>query len=103
MKNKVNRISDVWESYVRCTRVSNFFSSKSIESCTKLKRTSVVRDYAKFPNLTVFGPKVIQPEMKTNVNIGNSFWMVIRLYPWYINDCNSHFEYLYLSKHPKKH
>ena len=90
-KNKVYRISDVWELYIRRRRVSSFFSSKLIESCTKLKRTSVVWDYAKFMNLAIFGPKVVQPEMNTNVNIGNSFWMVIRIFPWYINNCNSHF------------
>ena len=62
MKNKVNRISDVRELYVRRTRVSSFFSSKLIESCTKLEHTSVVRDYVEFKNLKVFGPKVVQPE-----------------------------------------
>ena len=90
-KNIIYRISNVWESSIRPSRVSSFFSSKLIESCTKLECTSVVWDYAEFTNLTVFGPKVVQPEMKTNVNIGNSFWTVIRHYPWYINDCNSHF------------
>ena len=62
MKNKVNRISDVRELYVRCTRVSSFFSSKLIESCTKLECISVVLDYAEFTNLTIFGPKVVQPK-----------------------------------------
>ena len=42
---------------------------------------SVVRNYAKFMNLTAFGPKVVQLEKKTSVNVGNSFWAVIRLYP----------------------
>ena len=42
---------------------------------------SVVRDYAEFMNLTVLGPKVVQLVMKTIVNIENSFWMVVRLYP----------------------
>lgn len=42
---------------------------------------SVVRDYAEFMNLTVFGPTVVQLVMKTIVNIENSFWMVVRLYP----------------------
>ena len=47
----------------------------------KLEHTSVVRDYAELTNLAIFGPKVVQPEMNTNVNIGNSFWMVIRIFP----------------------
>ena len=53
-KNKVYRISDVWELYIRRRRVSSFFSSKLIESCTKLKRTSVVWDYAKFLRIWQF-------------------------------------------------
>ena len=61
--------------------ISIFLSSKLIESCTKLELTSVVRDYAEFTNLAVFRPKVVQLEMKTKVNIGISFWMVIKLYP----------------------
>ena len=51
------------EWYVKRMGVSSFFSSKLIESCTKLKHTSVVQDYAEFTNLTIFGPKVVQPEM----------------------------------------
>ena len=47
----------------------------------KLKCTSVVQDNVEFTNLTFFGPKVVQLEMKTIVNIGNKFWMVLRLYP----------------------
>lgn len=46
-----------------------------------LERMSVVRDYAEFTNLTIFGPKVAKLENKTIVNIGNSFWMVIGVYP----------------------
>ena len=42
---------------------------------------NVVRDYVEHMNLKVFGPKVVQLEMKTNVNIGSKFWMVLRLYP----------------------
>ena len=90
-KNKVYRISDVQELCIRCRRISSFFSSKLIESCTKLEHTSVVRDYVEFKNLKVFGPKVVQLEMKTNENFENNFWMIIRPYPWYINDSNSHF------------
>ena len=52
-------------------RVSSFFSSKLIESCMKLEHTSVARDYAELTNLAIFGPKVVQPEMKTNVNFGS--------------------------------
>ena len=64
---------------------------------------SVVCDYVEFMNLTTFGPKVVQLEIKTFVNIRNNFWVVIRLYPLYMNDCNSYFEYLLLSKLSKKH
>ena len=60
MKNKVNRISDVRELYVRRTRVSSFFSSKLIGSYTNLDHMSVVWGYAEYTNLTVFGPKVVQ-------------------------------------------
>ena len=84
-------------------RVSSFFSSKLIVSCMNLERMSVVRDCVEFTNLSIFGPKVVQLEMKTIVNIGNSCWMVSRLYPCYINDFNSHFEYFVLSKFSKKH
>ena len=83
-------------------RVSSFFSLKLVMSCMNLKHTSIVWDYAEFTNLTIFGLKVVQLEIKTIVNTENNFWMVIRCYPWYINDCNSHFEYLLLSKHSKK-
>jgi len=75
-----------------------FFSSKLIVGCTNLKRNWFVQDYTKFTNLTNFGPKVVQLEVKTIVNIGNNFWMVLRLYPQYINDCNSHFKYILLPK-----
>ena len=67
--------------YKRRTRLSSFFSSKLIKSCSNLERMSVVRDYAEFTNLIVFGPNVVQLEIETIVNIGNNFWMVIRLYP----------------------
>ena len=33
--------------------------------------------------------------MKTFVNIGNSFWIVITLYQRYINDSNSNFQYFF--------
>jgi len=41
-----------------------------IVGCLNLKLSIFVRDYAKFTNLTIFGPKVVQLEMKTIVNIG---------------------------------
>ena len=66
------------EWYIRCTRVSTFFSSKLIDSCTNLECTSVVQDYAKDMNLKLFGPKVEQLEMKTIVNIESKSWMVLR-------------------------
>ena len=59
--------------------------------CTKLECTIVAQDYAKFKNLIVFGTKFVPLEMKTFVNIGNNFWTIITLDPWYINDSNSHF------------
>ena len=83
-------------------RISNFLSSKLIVSCTNLEHMSVVRDCAEFTNLSILVPKVVQLEMKTIVNIGNSCWMVLRLYPCYINDFNSHLEYFVLSKLSKK-
>ena len=54
-------------------RVSSFFSSKLVVSCMNIECTSVVQDYVEFTNFTVFGPKVVQLEMKTIMNIGNSF------------------------------
>ena len=59
--------------YVRRTRFSCFF-------CVKFERTIVAQDYAKFTHLIVFGTKFVPLEMKTFVNIGNSFWMVITLF-----------------------
>ena len=40
----------------------------------------VAEDYAKFTNLIVFVTKYFPLEMKTFVNIGNSFLIVITLY-----------------------
>ena len=62
---------------------------------TKPKRTTVEQEYAKFTYFIVFGTKFVPLEIKTFVNIGNSFWMVITLYPWYINDSNYHFPYFF--------
>ena len=62
---------------------------------TKLERTTVAQDYAKFTHLIVFGTKFVPLEMKTFVNIGNSFWMVITLFLGYINDSNYHFQYFF--------
>ena len=59
-------------------------------------QNSNIRVFLEFTNFTIFGPNVVQHEIKMIVNIGNRFWMVIRHYPWYINDCNSHFQYLLL-------
>ena len=67
--------------FKRCTRLSSFFSSELIDSCTNLEHMSVVRDYAKFTNSIVFGTKFVPLEMKTFVNIGNGFGKVITLYP----------------------
>ena len=61
--------------------LSCFFSSKLNECCTNLECIAVVRDYATYTNLVIFGPKVVQLEMKTIVNIGNIFWMVLKTYP----------------------
>ena len=33
--------------------------------------------------------------MKTYVNIGNSFWTIMTLYPRYINNSNSHIQYFF--------
>ena len=49
--------------------------------CTKQERTTIAQNYAKFKNFIVFGTKFVPLEMKTFVNIGNNFWMVITLYP----------------------
>ena len=62
---------------------------------TKPKCTTVVKDYAKFTYLIVFGMKFVPLEMKTFVNIGNSFGTVITLYSWYINNSNYHFQYFF--------
>ena len=86
---------DVRELFKRHTRLSSFFSSKLIKSCSNLERMSVVRDYAKFMSSIVFGTKFVPLEMKTFVNIGNSFGKVITLYPCYINDSNSQFLYFF--------
>ena len=67
--------------YIRRMRVSSFFTSKLIEICTNLEHTNVVQNFAEYTNLAVFEPKVVKFEMKTIVNIGNIFWMVLRHYP----------------------
>ena len=59
-------------------------------------QNSNIRVFLEFTNFTIIGPNVVQHEIKMIVNIGNRFWTVIRHYPWYINDCNSHFQYLLL-------
>ena len=94
-KNKVYIISNVRELFKRRTRLSSFFSLELIESCMNLERMSVVRDYAKFMNSIVFGTKFVPLEMKTFVNIGNSFGKVITLYSCYRNDSNSQFLYFF--------
>ena len=58
---------------------------------TKPERKTVAQDYAKFTYLIVFGTKFVPLEMKTFVNIGNSFGTVITLYPGYINYSNCQF------------
>ena len=47
----------------------------------KPERITVTQDYAKFTYLIVFGTKFVSLEMKTFMNIGNSFGMVITLCP----------------------
>ena len=69
--------------------------------CTKPERTTIAQDYAKFTNSIVLGKNFVPLEMKTFVNIGNSFGMVITRYPWYINNSNS--LSVLLSKLYKKH
>jgi len=64
----------------------------------KLEHTSVARDSVEFTNFIVFWTKFVPLEMKTFVNIENSVWTVITFYPCYINDSNSHFKCLLLSK-----
>ena len=49
--------------------------------CTKPECTIVAQDYAKFTNSIVLGTKFVPLEMKTFMNIGNSFGMVITLCP----------------------
>ena len=63
--------------------------------CTKPERTTIAQDYAKFTNSIVLGKNFVPLEMKTFVNIGNSFGTVITRYPWYINNSNSHFLYFF--------
>ena len=92
----------LWENLI-CTRdICNTYEifkfilhQNFLRVCTKQEHMSVAQDYAKFKNFIVFGTKFVPLEKKTFVNIGNSFGTVITLYPWYINDPNSHFQYFF--------
>ena len=78
-KISLERRTSVCMKDVQAIQVS--FASIFFESLYRTRTLSIAGDSIEFTNFTVFWTKFVPLEMKTFVNIENSVWTVITLYP----------------------